>query len=117
MAILVVVKTAWIVENLQYVGGGCVFHLVYDISQVSARASELLNQYALCPGIPVLIYRFIGPDQASLIADGHLEELLKVGSALRFDIRLLKVYPFTPRLTIMWPDMNIGVDLAYMDQQ
>lgn len=112
MTITALVKTAWIVENLQLVGGGGLFALAYNLSQLSQPAQIQLLAGNILPGMQVAIYQMIGDYRAKLVADGHLEELVRVDHTLRLDIRLLHVRPFVAKQEIAWLCPAICLDVA-----
>ncbi|HHT27551.1 MAG TPA: hypothetical protein GXZ82_09930 [Firmicutes bacterium] len=109
MSLAIVVETAWIVENLQSVGGGGLFNLAFNLSQVSAAVHEALGQPNMLKHAPVCIYKLTEAQRAVLVADGYLAEIVLVNSTLRLHIRLIHVCPFVARKTIVWPDVNLRV--------
>jgi len=111
MAIVALVKAAWVVENLQLVGGGCLFHLAYNLNQISSAAREWLSQGDAILNSPINIYWLQDAGKAVLVADGHLAELICIDSTIRLHIRLLHVRPYIARKEIFWPHTHIGLDL------
>lgn len=112
MSLAILVETTWIVENLQSVGGGSLFNLAFNLSQVSDAVQEALKQPDAFIHAPVCIYKLTESPRAVLVADGHLAEIVQVNSTLRLHIRLIHVCPFVARKEIIWPDVNIKVDVA-----
>jgi hypothetical protein len=111
MTIAALVLAAWVVEDLKLVGGGCLFHLSYNTSQVSSRAMALLSKSPVDKDIPVVIFWRSDANRALRVADGHLAELVRVNTTLRLHIRLLHVQPFIPREEILWPYQDVFLDV------
>jgi len=112
VTVILLVKNHWAVENLERVGGGCLFSLAYHLSQLSAPAQAALAGGAFLPETPVEIYWLRRAGEAERVAEGRLSELVQTDSTLRFDIRLLRVRPFIQRCAVAWPDPIVAVALA-----
>jgi hypothetical protein len=112
MSLAILVETSWIVENLQSVGGGGLFNLAFNLSQVSDAAHEALQSRNSPKHAPICIYKLVDTQRAVLVADGYLAETIQVDSTLRLHIRLIHVYPFVARKELAWSDLNIKVDVV-----
>lgn len=89
-----VVKKAWVADNLHSLGVGHIYHLAYGTADMHPEVQEDLARETLAPGSPAEVALASANGEAVPVADVELCEVHRFASYVRFDFRIQRLHPY-----------------------
>lgn len=87
------VRNAWVADNLRSLGPGKMYHLAYRLADMDPEVAEDLVNGHLTAGTPAEVALASGSEEPIPVADIELSGVHDFISYCRFDFRILRLHP------------------------